>query len=173
MTLKEALGDVNNAEPEARLIFRPDQSKRVFRKIIFDQDRREQINKFKRAQDFSLLEIFNSWRFHPIMEKRGYAFSNLISWMTGSTDCYADKPGQDVARDDPNGCRLCQSSIENREHLLTDCPGTIHLVTEFFEKIRDISSYKYNEGVNMCKKWLSIIGGGCIPVNVTNPSYRD
>ena len=129
ITFFKTLGNVPESGPNAREIYKPDETNRVFRRITFEKDRIEQINRYKQATDFSFLKIFNSFRFHPIMKKAGSNFSTLISWMIGATSCYADKPRQDGHRDDPDGCRLCKSSIENREHLLTDCTGTIHLLS--------------------------------------------
>ena len=115
-------------------LFTPSDGKRIFRDIIFNYDHITTSHRLRsspsvlRSRSSSLLRIFNGFSFHPILKKNGFLFSNLISWIIGATTCFSDKPGQETAADGPEGCRLCSWSEETRQHLLTDCPGTAHLI---------------------------------------------
>ena len=63
--------------------------------------------------------------------------------MTASTDIFQDKTDQEIIYRDRNEtdrerrnnvsgrCRLCRTETESREHLLTDCTATIHLISNF------------------------------------------
>jgi len=86
--------------------------------------------------------------------------------MIASTDTFKDKSNQDRFFSNPNWCRLCKrkDTVESREHLLTDCSSTIHLISSFAESIKLISMDKYNEFCSITPKsrWLWILGGGFI-----------
>ena len=89
---------------------------------------------------------------------------DLISWMIASTDTFEDKSNQERFSHTPNWCRLCKdkSFLESREHLLTNCPSTIHLISSFAEDIKSVSMSKYHEfcSIDSKDKWKWILGGG-------------
>ena len=154
--------------------FSPVSCKRPFRSIISTYDHTITNNLLRSSRSSTLLRIFNGFSHFPLLKKKGYLFSNLISWIIGSTYTYADRTGQGVAADDPSGCRFCNNSPETRYHLLSDCPGTIHLLSDFLDGILQISKFKREEFNSISKQdqWLWILGGGIIPLPKDEFSYR-
>jgi hypothetical protein len=130
----------------------------------------------------SLLQFFTPNRHHPLLNMSGLNYSKLISWMIAATDLYQDLKNQERFHDLPSHCRLCHSSIsqESRQHLLTDCPSTIHLVVSFSSHLKQISSSKYLEFCSLPydTRWLWILGSGTINnrslfhVNAKNYKYQ-
>jgi hypothetical protein len=114
----------------------------------------------------SLLQFFTPSRHHPVLDMSGVQYSKLISWMIAATDLYQDRQNQDRYHNLPHNCRLCHSSTshESRQHLLTDCPSTIHLIESFSSYLRLISSAKYQEFCSLPyqTRWLWILGSGTI-----------
>jgi len=76
------------------------------------------------------------------------------------------KPDQENPKKYFNICRLCQNadSTESRQHLLSECPKTIHLLTAYATDIKQISPLKYSEycSLEINQRWLWILGGGFI-----------
>jgi ribonuclease HI len=96
--------------------------------------------------------------------------------MIAATDTFEDKSNQERFKNQPNWCRLCKNkdTIESRSHLLTYCPTTIHLLSNFSENIKSISLTKYNEFCQLHpdSRWLWILGGGFIKSTSDSHSNR-
>ena len=83
--------------------------------------------------------------------------------MIASTDVYEDLP--EFRQEELSSCcRLCSDDdvTKSREHLLSDCPATAHLVSPLSEKIKSISPAKYQDLLTLpsYRRWLWILGGG-------------
>ena len=161
-------------------------SKSIFKKILFNYDIIKSQQSIKNTHARSLLQFFTPNENHPLLLKCGKKYETLISWMIASTDTLVDKPFQKRSTkivvnksnqkkqkskqvqplDLPSWCRLCNNrcSTESREHLLTDCPATIHFISSFSDKINAISPSKYEEFCSLSheNRWLWILGGGSI-----------
>ena len=114
----------------------------------------------------TLLQIFDSFKYYPLLKRKGPMYSNLITWMTASTILYGDLTNHERMERSSERCRLCQNDTESRFHMLSECPMTAGFVATYSEKIRGISRVKHKEYVSISleDRWLWIIGSGCIPI---------
>ena len=149
---------------DALLNFDINNSKKIIKQVLMDYDSAQNQFFIRNSHSSSLQRIFSPHPDHPILLRHGKSFSDLISWMIASTDTFEDKSNQDRFSLTPNWCRLCndKSFLESREHLLTNCPSTIHLVSSFAEDIKSVSMSKYHEfcSIDSKDKWKWILGGG-------------
>ena len=123
----------------------------------------------------SLLRIFNSFSFYPILRKAGARYAKFITWMTASTDIFGDRTDQEIDyKASQEMCRLCGIMPESRQHLLTDCPLTVPLISEFVDRVKEISSVKLLEFTQLPvdERWLWILGSGVIPIQATRRTPR-
>jgi len=68
--------------------------KRIIGRIVSSKDRISSRRQIRNSHVNSLLRIFNSFTFHPVLTRSGSVFSCLITWMLAATDIYKDKCNQ-------------------------------------------------------------------------------
>jgi len=138
-------------------------SKRIIKRILNEADSADNLDQIRHSHCSALLEFFTPSRNHPLLRKSGKDYSTYISWMIASTDIYEDRQNQPRFEGLSQRCSLCkdEGKRESRQHLLTECIKTIHLITEYSENLQRISKNKYTEfsALPPNKIWKWILGG--------------
>ena len=162
-------------------------TKRVLKKIFFNKSRMMAHRDIQGSHSSSFLKVFDSFTYYPLLKRKGQRYENFITWMTASTDIYEDKTDQEIITSKdrtqseqetgsicPERCRLCKTDTESREHFLTDCSATVHLITDFIESIQEISNEKCSEFLELpnSERWLWILGCGVIPLELQGRTPR-
>ena len=148
-------------------------TRKVTRKIFKEESRLLLTRDVQGSHSASLLRVFDSFCFFPLLRKAGKPYVNFITWLTASTDLYGDKT-ESERKEQQESCRLCGEIPETRQHLLTECPVTVHLIISFIERLRHISQEKFMEYTSLSEsdRWLWIVGAGVIPLPETRRTER-
>ena len=151
----------------------PDNKSKMLLKSINSASEKAQVSHRLRLNHQDLLLGFQHTSSHPMWRRPAPSLRIYNRWIMGCSNANEDLLRH--GKGEPMYCRLCDSKeLESREHLLTECDGTLDEATEFINEMCEISMQKYAEFHALPTRqsraaWM-LAGGSC---KATLPSSID
>ncbi len=100
-----------------------------------------------------------------ILSQKGMKFNSLIAWKLGITTSNNTTAGNsEPASQEYIPCVLCDTinKYPLQQHLLTECPATIHIIQKYYDRVHQISAKSFKRLISLesQNQWIWILRAG-------------
>ena len=167
MKAKRRLTNVTEQELMEAITEKPSVQRKRAIKDLNGEAKKVSVTHELRQNHGELLEGFTHTHTHPMWKRPSPELARYANWLLGTTCVKQDmmRRGLHDASNQDDLCRLCDEKVEEtRQHLLTDCAGTITERSEFLRALEGISTAKLHEMqmLEVGRQWTWILAAGTI-----------